>query len=631
MKLLSEFREQVSQLGALKRVWLTSFNLSVKFIESHLLPIIVDMDPPKNLMDYESYQKELIDKSIDFKVFCDKRMMNSFDTKRTSINVYGVSPRSLEYFSEKSLFHPKVIYLEDIHGQAILGTGSANLTLSGWGRNQEVFTFLKVSTKEQLEDIKDFYKGFMEKPNLGLGKKRFWGKDKSWQFVHSFQEESFLTQLLMKKDKELAVWSPYFPRNLPSFIKNLKESSQCKDLVVRITPDLIDSKIIRTKWGDDLNQLVSTNQVVFYKNAVNKHQNTELCHAKIWQTSSKLAIGSWNFTGPGSNNLKDEQWESWSGLNNIEAGIIFKNKAELSKFLGDKLEVTSDNFSSEELLDDQALTVPEELPFDIKVFFDWQSQRYTFDGKWCQTANKKEYSIKLPDLKAFEIPSRKKGASLKLEAVILCSPQPIELLTQHTFDVLKGENVVHRGIIIETSISHRRVQGYDNLDELLDSLITNEDPENTSNSKPRGPSKPDDTLFEEDKLTPEVNKNGASYFKLFQATENFELNLKGINKFEHLEKLVFVYPGCLAELREKINVKINGSMPEVFNWFLAEEYNSLVNVAREEYQRLRSKGSATTPPVNKWKQLELESPLLPENLKSSKCYIKLIKKECNYD
>jgi len=633
MKLLSEFGNQVSQLGALKRVWITSFNLSVNFIESHLLPIIVGMDPPKNRMDYESYQKELIDKKIDFKVFCDKRMMNNFDTKKTSINVYGVSPRSLEYFSEKSLFHPKVIYLEDINGQVVLGAGSANLTISGWGRNQEVFTFRKVSTKQQLEQIKDFFKGFMGKNKLGLGKKSFWGKDKSWRFVHSFQDESFLTQLLTKKDKELAVWSPYFPKSLPCFINNLQESTQCKNLVVHLTPDLIDGKIIRTQWNDDLNQLVSTKQVNFYKNSVKKHPNTELCHAKIWQTSNKLAIGSWNFTGPGSNNLKkDEQWEDWSDLNNIEAGIIFKNKAELGDFLGDELKVTSDNFASLEVLADEALSVPEELPFDIQVYFDWQSQKYTFDGKWCRTEKSKEYSLKLPDIKAFEIPSRRKNSAINLEEILLRSPQPIELLTQHTFDVLKDKDVVHRGIIIEKSVLHRRVQGYESLTDLLDSLITNEDPENSNNSKPRKPLNVDDAIFEDDSSTIKVNsKNGASYFKLFQATENFELNLKESKTLVHLEKLIFVYPGCLAELREKINEKIITSEPDVFNWFLAEEYSLLVNVALEQYQVLRPKGSSISPPMHKWDQLELESPLLPPSLKNSKRYIKLIKKECNYD
>lgn len=39
------------------------------------------------------------------------------------------------------LFHPKVIFLEDIHGHMVLGAGSANLEYAGAKRNQEVFIF----------------------------------------------------------------------------------------------------------------------------------------------------------------------------------------------------------------------------------------------------------------------------------------------------------------------------------------------------------------------------------------------------------------------------------------------------------------------------------------------------------
>ncbi|MEY8212890.1 MAG: hypothetical protein RPR97_00265, partial [Colwellia sp.] len=120
MKLLTDFKEQVATLGRLKRVWITSFNLSVEFVETHLLPVVVGMDAPKHRMDYETLQKELIDQNIDLRVFCDKRMMNELDTKRTTIDVFGVSPRSIDGFSEDSLFHPKVIYLEDYDGKAIL-------------------------------------------------------------------------------------------------------------------------------------------------------------------------------------------------------------------------------------------------------------------------------------------------------------------------------------------------------------------------------------------------------------------------------------------------------------------------------------------------------------------------------
>ncbi|EPM64847.1 hypothetical protein A249_42261 [Pseudomonas syringae pv. actinidiae ICMP 18804] len=38
MKLLNSFAEQIKACGKLKRVWLTSFNIDIEFIETYLLP-----------------------------------------------------------------------------------------------------------------------------------------------------------------------------------------------------------------------------------------------------------------------------------------------------------------------------------------------------------------------------------------------------------------------------------------------------------------------------------------------------------------------------------------------------------------------------------------------------------------
>jgi len=627
MKLLSEFQEQVKQLGLLKRVWLTSFNLSVDFIEQHLLPVVVAMDSPKNRMDYEVFQKELVDKKIDFRVFCDKRMLNNLDTKRTSIDIFGVSPRSLDDFSKQSLFHPKVIYLEDVDGKAILGAGSSNLTMSGWGRNQEAFAFRKVSTAEQSAQIRLFFKGVIEGFNLRLGN-NYWGIEKSWQFVHSFQPETFLEQFVTPNDKELAIWSPYFPKDLSEFIQKIKTQSMVNELKMSITPDRIEGKVIRTQWSEGIQQLVDSGELSFYENAIAKHANTELCHAKIWKTMSKLAIGSWNFTGPGSNSLLNEK-SMKSEYNNIEAGFIFKHKDAISNSLGKKFNGGKECFASTKFLEDEKLEIPEELPFDIKVFFNWQIQQYTFEGKWCHSDKNKTYKIKLPDLDTFIIPTKRTSSSIGLAPHLISSPK--ELLTQHAFDIYVDKNVVYRGLIIETKVQHRRVQTYDSLDDLLDSLITNVDPENSPSVIIRKELEVDQELFEDAVADAEVSTEVVtSYFRLFQATDTFEKKIITTDTLEQLEKLLFVYPGCLSELAEKIQYRFDHSDPEVFNLFLDGEFNFLADVARKQYNKLRLKGASRVPPHNKWQQLNVNSPLLPKELEKSKRYIDLIKKECNY-
>lgn len=80
MKLIEAFKQQLKEMGELKRVWLTTFNLNLGFVESHLLPAVLNMDPPRNRLDFEGFQTHLVEKDIDFRVFCDKRMMGPTST-----------------------------------------------------------------------------------------------------------------------------------------------------------------------------------------------------------------------------------------------------------------------------------------------------------------------------------------------------------------------------------------------------------------------------------------------------------------------------------------------------------------------------------------------------------------------
>ncbi len=59
MNLLKEFRAQLATLGKLEVAWFTSFNSNIEFIETYLLPAVLDADPPRNRLDYEHFQLTL--------------------------------------------------------------------------------------------------------------------------------------------------------------------------------------------------------------------------------------------------------------------------------------------------------------------------------------------------------------------------------------------------------------------------------------------------------------------------------------------------------------------------------------------------------------------------------------------
>lgn len=158
MKLLAELQKQVGRMGTLRRAWFTSFNTDIEFVETYVLPATLGANTPRNRIEYEQLQQELTKEDIDFRVFCDPRFLETNRVKRTCIPVHGIRPqRKREWFSEASLFHAKVIYLEDREGKRVIGAGSANLTLSGWGRNLEVFQFFEISTYTNYREIRRFF------------------------------------------------------------------------------------------------------------------------------------------------------------------------------------------------------------------------------------------------------------------------------------------------------------------------------------------------------------------------------------------------------------------------------------------------------------------------------------------
>ena len=563
-------------------------------------------------------------------------MLRGLDNKRTAIDVYSLTPATMPGmagFGIKSLFHPKVIYLENTERQAVIGAGSANLTISGWSKNQEVFAFHRIASREQSWQVRTFFKKFIVEKKLVLGN-RFWGKDDSWRFVHSFQEELFLRALLNDEDNYLAVWSPYFPANdLSGLIEKIKAYMGLPDLKLLITPDRVQGKYIRTQWSKALQTKIDSGDVCFYGSALEQHEQSELCHAKIWKTASSLAIGSWNFTGPGANVNLDSDF-NWLEDNNVEAGFVYKNNSAIDEALGKVLNLQPDDFASAELLEKEKLVFEEaeELPFTLTVYFDWKEQKYTIVGKWLSNGKGKEYRLKLPDVDELTINGRRSGAILGIDPIM---PDCVEeLLNQHNYIVYQDNKEVARGFILECEVDYRRVQTYESLGELFDALATQMPLDNEVGTVVRSEINRDRELYAEDDFSVEagiVPSASTSYFRLFQAMEAYRSRLNSINKLAALEKVVFVYPGCLSEMRDKIHAKLNDGQ-DIFNWFLAQEYNQLVALAKSRYSAIRPKGKniPTKPPAHKWGRLTIAEPKIPKLKSESKAYLNLIRVECGY-
>jgi hypothetical protein len=637
VKLLTNFREQIDQMGELKYVWFTSFNLGLEFVETYLLPAVLGMEAPKNRMDYEQMQLALTEKEIDFRVFCDKRFMESGQNKRTAIPVHGISPAGIEYFSKDSLFHPKVIYLEDKKGKKIIGAGSANLTQSGWGRNQEVFQFFEVNTLEQYQSVKTFFITLFK--NVGLEcplpiRRNFGDKSGCWSFVHSFHDETFLEKLFDGcKTDELLVWSPYLPKDLPTYVAKLKEATGRENLKIKLVPDRVEGKYIRTPWSDALQGMIKDGGITFYENPSSRPPNVELCHAKVWQLPGKLAIGSWNFTGPGSNSMQHDDGE-WSEANNIEAGFIIKASYSWKEAVGNLIKLGQADFASDELLEKDSLEIPLELPFDIWVNFDWREMRYEFSGEWLEGNIEDSYSIKVPGVsEVIRLSWRPKKKDLQTDPRVVLDQ--VELLSEHRFEILKNKDVMYRGLVTETAFSFRRSQAYESLSDLLNAFVFNNDPGSGEPPPIRIPvdegnepivEKPENEAVDDAQTLTAASSSIISYFRLFQAFARYTDKINAAKKVAELNQLVFSMPGCLAELSEKTIKQIKTTEPTIFNWFLVQEVNALCASAHKVRTLLGNNEDSVSK--SRFDALFILVPSLPKDTNMS--YAELIQRECKY-
>lgn len=634
MKLLNAFRDQVKTLGPLKRAWFTTFNLGIPFFETHVLPALLAADPPLNRMDYENMQLQLAESSIDVRGFCDMRMMEADQLKRTAIPFHGILPGWLGSFDQESLFHPKVIFLEDIHGHMVLGSGSANLSISGWGRNQEVFVFRSVSHNEQYQQIKRFFTPLAKAAGIDISesfgvRRRFDGVDKDWKFVHSFEKASFLQQLLADTNAdELTVWSPYFSRDLASLLDKISDLAG-RRLKYCIVPDRVAHRYVRTEWSPAIGKLMEDGMLSFHDRPSPRSDNIEMTHAKLWLASgqkARLAVGSWNCTVPGCASLERL---------NIEAGILL-NVARKIRIAGPPLPST--DFGSKQLLEDEALGVdPYPLPFELQVCFDWERRAYAVQGQLHNETDGTQYTLRLPGVKK-QIPlhwkARRSEGAWPLEPVACEVADNEALLADHCYEIWRDGQLEFRGQVQEIGTAHRRAQGYDSLKDLLNDLINDVDSKISTKPRLRPVLRHDDQTGDEP-ATPTTDAcDGLSYFRLFHAFEQLRKRLREVTSMDKLEKLLFVYPGSMQELVGKVSAQISASDGNVvFNWFLWQEASTLYPVALQAYAQHRGKYARNVPPENgKWASLRLKGRAvsLPPAISGNAQYMRQALEMCGY-
>lgn len=631
MKLLDAFKKQIADMGTLKRVWLTTFNLDISFVETWVLPAVLGMDPPVSRMDYEGLQRALNESGIDFRIYCDPRMIAKEKPKRTSVAVYPVSMRKLAQSEEpyldkeRGLFHPKVFYLEDHYRKIIVGAGSANLTLSGWGRNQETVDFRCVASNAQYQQVKRFFTTIdnsLDDEEFFPIRRKFLGDDPDWLFIHSLAGCTLLDALKNGGEiNTLSVWSPYLAEDLAGFIDNIGH-----EVFVELVPDLVEGRYIRTRWSDSIQAMITNKKLTLYRSPVPKDDRALMTHAKLWlaksSTGMQLAVGSWNFTNPGCSSLPEANW-------NVEAGIVHPVSRNITICGKEWDDVNEENFASEALLEEEALEPDELPPFDLTVIFDWTRCEYQISGQWFGGKPASGYQLILPGINgANELVWKATGIGLK-------SPRQLAVLKSNAvldnpFYTLRRTGTTDwQGMIVESGIEHRRALSFTSLDDLLSSYLNSADPALSDRLMLRCAGAQDEEQSEG--MAQVVNLDATSYFRLFQAIQQRRNWLVDAEDGTQLYRRLFSEPGCLLELAEIARERINQPTQPVFNWFLAQEVNTLAALARKRVKSIRLKqgAEAISVAVHLWESLQVAIPPLTSDAASLR-YLAAIREDCSY-
>jgi hypothetical protein len=513
----------------------------------------------------------------------------------------------------------------------LLGAGSANLSVGGWARNQEVYVFREISHNPQYQQVKRFFEPLLEMvgdesglAELGV-RRKFFGTDEAWRFHHAFETETFLEVLLEDKSvKQLEVWSPYFSEDLASLVEGIRNETGREDLKVAVVPDRSKNGKILTLWSDALEELVENDVLSFHEFPVSRSPSIELTHAKVWLAKGEvgtLAIGSWNFTKPGSASFEHR---------NVEAGIILSADANES-ILGKALRIDSQIFADKHLLEDEGLCVNEyPLPFELYVSFDWKSGSYNVTGRCPVQLSGKPYSLELPGLE-HAIPlrwnaRRKNGFYWLADPELNVVPDNEALLANHSYVVKRSGNIEYRGLILETGIEGRRANACSSLNELLDSLIVDDAPTITGPLRTVLRSGPDGVVDDDEGVAVDESLN---YFRIFAAFTRFRQKLTQVKDLDELEKWLFFYPGCLQVLASMVRAKINEDGSLVLKWFLMNEVNALYEAAETSWKRFSPRKAYCS---EKWKTLSVSKGLvkLPREITDNRRYMEQLKRECGY-
>ncbi|MCY3789627.1 MAG: hypothetical protein OXH63_12655, partial [Gemmatimonadetes bacterium] len=421
-------KRAVGYFATREAVVLTTFNLNAQFLEDNALPAILGVDAELTAARNAGVHQELAETHCT--VFYDPSVLSGFSGKFR----YVARPVPLR----GRRFHPKLVIIAGRSKSrtewVYLAVSSANLTLSGWGRNAESFgeTWIHTPKQQAWGALDAFLKWLQDYGHLGEqpdrrdavaavraalarmpDRYRFredgeqpWSGTLRAQFYSSVVNKeglaSFLRQGRARRPSELWAYSPYWG----SVAERVGDFGAHRAALV---PAL---SIDRTALGLSKDQHKTLTDIAEVWRNEDEKSDDRFWHMKAYwlrfgKEHVRTAVGSCNFTQAG---LAGE-----SG--NVEAMLVFD---------GVEPDWPKESYvaSSEELSESPAdeEEAPALAPVIIVVAYDWRSEcwRWFLDA----SASQSDFQLSLPRMDAFSIspgsasrkggPPQNRGATFKI-------------------------------------------------------------------------------------------------------------------------------------------------------------------------------------------------------------------------
>lgn len=375
----------VTQIINIEVAIFTSFNFHGDFFEQNILPTLFGLDSNETqAMREQRVHRGLLHTRVG--VFCDRSKIQP-SRKAYRYSIYPI-------FVEGSIFHPKnvIIVGRDTQGRLwfYIATMSANLTLSGWGRNCEGFADTWIhSRQEQPALALGEFLGWLKSKAIKTGKtdalekalalhaelrdRRIWEdpegapwKDKEnlrlYFSPHHKSMWSFLREQYGSSITDVKAASPYWGESDQIAIELL---NVCIHLVAAPMPPSMKAVNL---GADTVNKLFPSNNIDIAQWSDDKGR---FHHVKLYEIKFKnfthkiIGIGSCNFTQPG------QFWRhSDRSFGNVESMIFDVNKLDWPPTKS--LDVGTLPPTSKD--DEQ----PKLWPFNVCVQYDWKTKNFAW-------------------------------------------------------------------------------------------------------------------------------------------------------------------------------------------------------------------------------------------------------------